>query len=390
MIQAGPAEWAVFWVAVVAALAGDAIAGRTAGTDLRRAALWSGVWIVLSLAFGGWITLRFGGDAGITYLTAYALEKTLSVDNLFIFALIFSQTGIPASLQHRALFWGVAGALVMRAALIGVGVWLLALFHWVVYVFAALLVFAALRMLFGQEKERKFVEASCAVCTSWVARIIPITPALDGKRFLVRRDGRLVATPLLVALALIEGADLVFAVDSIPAVLAVTREPYLVYTSNIFALLGLRSLYFVLAGAIRSLRFLRVGLAVMLLFVAVKMLLAGWIEISPLVTLIVIAVIFGASIAASRLFPEKAMTSCTHLDQIKDVKPNTRGCEECLKTGDTWVQLRLCLSCGHVGCCDSSKNKHATRHFHGTRHPIIRTLQPGESWRWCYVDNAAV
>ena len=390
MIQAGPAEWAVFWVAVVAALAGDAIAGRTAGTDVRRAALWSGVWIALSLAFGGWITLRFGGEAGITYLTAYALEKSLSVDNLFIFALIFSQTGIPASLQHRALFWGIAGALIMRGVLIGVGVWLLALFHWVIYVFAALLTFAALRMLFGQEKERKFVEASCAVCTSWVARIIPITPVLDGKRFLVRRDGRLVATPLLVALALIEGADLVFAVDSIPAVLAVTREPYLVYTSNIFALLGLRSLYFVLAGALRSLRFLRVGLAVMLLFVAAKMLLTGWIEISPLATLIAIAVIFGASIAASRLFPEKAMTSCTHLDQIQDVKPNTPGCEECLNTGDTWVQLRLCLSCGHVGCCDSSKNKHATKHFHGTRHPIIRTLQPGESWRWCYVDNAAV
>jgi tellurite resistance protein TerC len=305
MIEAGSAEWAVFWVAVAAALAGDAIAGRASGTDVRRALAWSGIWIALSLAFGAWVTLRFGGEAGITYLTAYTLEKSLSVDNLFLFALIFSQTGIPPALQHRALFWGVAGALVMRAVLIGAGVWLLALFHWVIYVFAALLVLAALRMLLGEGKERKFVESSCAVCTTWVARLIPITPVLEGKRFLVRRDGRLVATPLLVALVLIEGADLVFALDSIPAVFAVTRDPYLVYTSNVFALLGLRSLYFVLAGAIRSLRFLRTGLAVMLLLVAAKMLLARWIEIPPAATLVAIAVIFCLSIAASRLFPEK-------------------------------------------------------------------------------------
>jgi tellurite resistance protein TerC len=305
MIDAGAAEWAVFWIAVVAALAGDAIAGRTSGTSLRRALLWSGIWIALSLAFAAWITLRFGGDAGITYLTAYALEKSLSVDNLFLFALIFSQTGVSPALQHRALFWGVAGALVMRAVLIGAGVWLLALFHWVIYVFAALLVIAALRMLFGEEKERKLVESSCAVCTSWVARFIPITPIPAGKRFLVRRDGRLVATPLLVALVLIEVADLVFAIDSIPAVFAVTTDPYLVYTSNVFALLGLRSLYFVLAGAIRRVRFLRTGLGVMLLLVAAKMLLAGWIEVPPAATLIAIVVIFSLSIAASRLFPKK-------------------------------------------------------------------------------------
>jgi tellurite resistance protein TerC len=305
MIDAGAAEWAVFWIAVVAALAGDAIAGRGVGTSVRRAALWSGLWIVLSLLFGVWVTLRFGADAGLTYLTAYALEKSLSVDNLFLFALVFSQTGIPPALQHRALFWGVAGALLMRALLIAAGVWLLALFHWMTYAFAALLVLAALRMLFGAEKERKFVVATCAVCTSWLARFIPITPVLEGSRFLVRRDGRLVATPLLVALGLIESADLVFALDSIPAVFAVTTDPYLVYTSNVFALLGLRALYFVLAGAIRSLRFLRTGLAVMLLLIAAKMLAAGWIEVPPAATLAAIAIIFGLSILASRLFPEK-------------------------------------------------------------------------------------
>jgi CPA2 family monovalent cation:H+ antiporter-2 len=163
-----------------------------------------------------------------------------------------------------------------------------------------------------------------------------------------------------------------------------------VYTSNIFALLGLRSLYFLLAGVIDRVRFLRAGLAVMLLFAAAKMLLSEVIEIPPSVSLGVITSILLLTITASRLFPGKTMAACTHLDQIRDVKPRTQGCEECLKSGDSWVQLRLCLSCGHVGCCDSSKNKHATAHFGATGHPIIRTLQPGDSWKWCYVDKVMI
>jgi len=377
-------EWTVFWVIVVAALAVDLRFAKK--TNPKSAAVWSAVWIGLGLAFGAWIALRLGAEAGITYLTAYVLEKSLSVDNLFIFILIFSLTGIPAQLQHRALFWGIVGALVMRAALIAVGVELLERFHWAVYPLAALLAYAAYRMLRGEEKQNRFVEQQCALCESWLARVIPIEPRLHGSRFVVRREGRLMATPLLVALTVIETTDLLFAVDSIPAVFAVTRDPFLVYTSNVFALLGLRSLYFLLAGVIRELRFLKVGLAVMLLMAAAKLVVGDLVHVPPLASLAAIAAVLIASIVASLLFPAGAK-ACTHRDQIADVAPNSKACEECLRRGDRWVNLRMCLKCGNVGCCDSSKNKHATAHFHASGHPVMRSIEPGESWKWCYVDK---
>jgi tellurite resistance protein TerC len=377
-------DWAVFWAVVVGALALDATVARTSGK--RHAGVWSAVWIGLGLAFGAWIWLRQGADAGLTYLTAYLLEESLSVDNLFVFILIFSLTGIPQALQPRVLFWGIASALVMRAAMIALGVQLLQNLHWAIYPLAALLAYAAYRMLRGEEKQSQTIEKGCALCSTWLARLMPIHPQLEGRRFLVRRDGRLMATPMLVALAVIETTDLLFAVDSIPAVFAVTRDPFLVYTSNIFALLGLRSLYFLLAGVIRKLRFLRLGLAVMLLLAAAKLALGDLVHIAPLVSLAAIVAVFGVSIAASLLFPGKAR-QCTHRNQIADVRPRTDGCEECLKSGDQWVQLRLCLKCGHVGCCDSSPNKHATAHFHATGHPVMRTMEQGESWKWCYVDK---
>ena len=305
MTAAGPTEWTVFWIVVALALAVDIGVARYGGRTPTRlnAALWSCVWIGLGLLFGAWVALRLGAGAGTAYLTAYLVEESLSVDNLFLFVLIFAQTGVPAALQYRALFWGIAGALIMRAILIALGVYLLARFHWVIYPFAALLVFAAARMLWGKEKETKLVEASCAICTSWVGRFIPITPVTASASLLVRQGGRLFATPLLVALVVIEMSDLIFALDSIPAVFAVTRDPFLVYTSNVFALLGLRALYFVLSGAIRELRFLRTGLGIMLLFVAAKMLLAETIEIRPSASLAVIVCIFGIAIIASRFFP---------------------------------------------------------------------------------------
>jgi tellurite resistance protein TerC len=388
-------DWLVFWAVIVIALAVDFAVSRNK-SGARRAGLWSAIWIGLGVGFGGWIALRHGGEAGITYLTAYLLEKSLSVDNLFVFILIFSLTGIPAALQPRVLFWGIAGALAMRAGLIAVGVELLERLHWAIYPLAALLAYAAYRMLRGEERQTQLVEKGCALCTSWLARVMPIHPRLEGARFLVRREGRWMATPMLVALAVIETTDLVFAVDSIPAVFAVTRDPFLVYSSNIFALLGLRSLYFLLAGVIRKLRFLRIGLAVMLLLAAAKLALGSVVHVPPLVSLTAIVVILGLSIAASLRFPgtQKAMPkpakSCTHRDQIEDVTPTSTGCAECLKAGDPWVQLRMCLKCGHVGCCDSSKNQHATAHFTATGHPVMRTLQPGESWKWCYVDKATV
>ena len=387
-------DWIVFWVVIVVALVVDFLVSRTSAN--RRAGLWSAVWIGLGLGFGGWIALRHGGDAGLTYVTAYLLEKSLSVDNLFVFILIFSLTGIPPDLQPRVLFWGIAGALAMRAALIAAGVQVLEHFHWAIYPLAALLAYAAYRMLRGEERQIQLVEKGCALCSSWLARVMPIHPELEGRRFLVRRDGRWMATPMLVALAVIETTDLVFAVDSIPAVFAVTRDPFLVYTSNIFALLGLRSLYFLLAGVIRQLRFLRYGLAVMLLLAAAKLAIGDLYHVPALASLAAIVLVFSVAIGASLLFPGKQRPvsrpakTCTHRDQIGEVKPNSSGCEECLKRGDHWVQLRMCLSCGNVGCCDSSKHRHATAHFHATGHPIMRTLQPGESWKWCYVDKMMV
>ena len=382
-------DWVVFWVVVAAALAVDfLVAGKSAS---RRAGLWSAIWIGLGLAFGAWIALRHGADAGVTYLTAYLLEESLSVDNLFVFILIFSLTGIPPDLQPRVLFWGIFGALVMRATLIAVGVQVLEHVHWAIYPLAALLAYAAWRMLRGEEQQSRLVEKGCTLCSSWLARLMPIHPELEGRKFLVRRDGRWMATPMLVALAVIETTDLVFAVDSIPAVFAVTRDPFIVYTSNIFALLGLRSLYFLLAGVIRQLRFLRVGLAIMLLLAAGKLALGELYHVPPLASLIAIVLVFSVAIGASLLFPKNArVKACSHRDQMRDVKPRTEGCGECLKLGERWVELRMCLKCGNVGCCDSSKNRHATAHFHASGHPVMRSIQPGESWRWCYVDKMRV
>jgi tellurite resistance protein TerC len=383
-------EWIVLAAVLVAGLALDLAFSKKSGT--RSAALWSIFWVGLGFAFGGWIALWLGAEAGVNYVTAYLLEKSLSVDNLFVFILIFSLTGIPAGLQHRALFWGIFGALVMRAVLIALGVELLESFQWAIYPLAALLAYAAWRMLRGEEKQARFVEQQCALCESWLARVIPIEPRLQGARFLVRRNGRLMATPLLVALSVIETTDLLFAVDSIPAVLSVTRDPFLVYSSNVFALLGLRSLYFLLAGVIRKLRFVRIGLAVMLLLAASKLALGDVYHVPPLVSLGAIVTIMLASVLASLLFPRQeeeapAIAACAHRGEIADVAPNSEGCEECLKSGERWVHLRMCLKCGHVGCCDISPNKHATTHWRYTGHPIVRSLEPGERWRWCYVDK---
>ena len=387
MTGAGTAEWTVFWALVAVVLLVDLAVARTQA--VRGAALWSAAWIGLGVGFGAWVWLRFGSEAGLAYLTAYTLEKSLSIDNLFVFALIFQQTGIPPTLQRRALFWGIAGALLMRALMIGAGVYLLERFHWLIYPFAGLLLYAAVRMLRGEEKQLALAEATCALCSSWVGRLLPIHHTQEGSRFLVRREGRLHATPLLVALILIETADLVFALDSIPAVLAVTRDPFLVYTSNVFALLGLRALYSVLGDLLDRLRFLRYGLAVMLILVAVKLLIGEAVHVPPSVSLLVIAAIFAISVAASRIFPERRLP-CEHLGGLQPIAPRTAGCARCLEKGDSWVELRLCLSCGHVGCCDSSKNKHATQHFHETQHPVVQSLQPGEKWKWCYVDKSMV
>jgi TerC family integral membrane protein len=302
--------WGLFAFLVLALLALDLGVARGArGTSralgLRSAALWSTAWIGLGLLFGLVVLRLYGPNQALTYLSAYLLEKSLSIDNIFVFVLIFSQLQIPPAEQRRVLYWGVLGALVMRGVLIAVGMYLLDRFHWVIYPFAALILLAAVRMLFGQDKERQAVIAACAVCGTWVARLLPITPVLRGGRFWIRQGTRLVATPLLIALIIVETTDVIFALDSIPAVFAVTREPFLVYTSNVFAMLGLRSLYFLLAGAVERFRYLRFGLAGILAFVGGKMLLGDLIAIPVWVSPVVIAGALALAVTVSAALPPR-------------------------------------------------------------------------------------
>jgi len=225
------------------------------------------------------------------------------VDNIFVFIIIFSELHIPPERRKRVLWFGVAGALVFRAILVGAGITLIQRFHWAIYPFAGLILFAAWRLLFGAEPERRVVEGACDVCNTWIARLVRVSPVIIGDRFWRRENGRLVATPLLVALVIIETTDIVFALDSVPAVLAVTRDPLIVYTSNVMAMMGLRSIYFVLADSLTHLRFLRPGLAVVLLFTAGKMLTSDWIHIGPGQSIVFIAVVLVVTVAASLWAP---------------------------------------------------------------------------------------
>lgn len=280
--------------------------GEQRELTLREAATRTVAWVGLSFLFGLVVLALYGQRAALTYVTAYLLEQSLSIDNVFVFLLIFSELRVPPAEQRGVLLWGVIGALVMRGLLIGAGLFLLNRFHWVVYPFAALIIFAAIRLLWGGQKQHELVVSACAICSTWVARIIPITPQYHGTRFWVRqpeRGGRFVATPLLVALIIVETTDIVFALDSVPAVLAVTREPFIVYTSNIFAMLGLRSLYFVLAGVVERFRFLRVGLAAILIFFGARLLLGNVLEVPNGVSLAVIAVALTLSVVASVKWP---------------------------------------------------------------------------------------
>lgn len=302
--------WGLFAALVLAMLAIDLVfdarerrsaanAASRAPQSLRAAAWWSAAWIGLGVLFGLVVLALADTHAMVTYYTAYVLEKSLSVDNLFVFALIFTELNIPAAYQRRVLYWGILGALVTRGLLIAGGVRVLAIFSWAIYPLAALVLFAAVRLLFGEAKERKVVSAACAACGSWVANFIPVTPVMRGGSFWIRQNGRWIATPLFIALIVIELSDVVFALDSIPAVLAITRDAFLVYTSNVFAMLGLRSLYFLLAGAIQRFHALRYALGAILVFVGAKMLTSAMIDIPSWLSLVVIAVIFAVTVIVS-------------------------------------------------------------------------------------------
>ena len=280
-------------------------------TSRRRNVLSVVAWIGLSLAFGGWVLATRGTGPAAEYYAAYFLEKSLSIDNIFVFAIIFSELHIPDGYQRRVLRFGIAGALVFRALLIGAGIALIERFAWVTYPFAGLILFAAWRMLFGAERERAAVVTACDVCDTWIARVVRVSPVLHGGDFWRREQGRLVATPLFVALVVIETTDIVFALDSVPAVLAVTRNPFIVYTSNVMAMLGLRSLYFVLADALNQLPYLRHGLAAILVFTGVKMLIGRWVHISAGASVAVIGIMLLTTIVASALLRTRAAAEGT-------------------------------------------------------------------------------
>jgi tellurite resistance protein TerC len=299
-----PALWAGFVAFVLALLALDlGVFHRHAHeVSTKEAGIWSAVWVALALGFGALVAHWFGAERGLEYLTGYVIEKALAVDNLFVFYAIFAYFAVPAAYQHRVLFWGVLGALVMRAIFILAGAALLAHFHWVMYVFGTILVLTAIKLFFladeGMHPERSRVYRL-------FRRLVPAVPDYRGAHFVVVEGGKLYATPLLFVLALIEWTDVVFAVDSIPAIFAVTSDPFIVFTSNIFAILGLRSLFFLLQGVIGRFHLLKPALAAVLLFVGVKMLLMDVVKLPILLSLGVVAGLIGIGVVASLALPPR-------------------------------------------------------------------------------------
>ena len=299
-----------FNIGVLAVLAIDlGIFNREAhAASVKEAASWSAVWIALSLGFAVVILQMYGRQAALEFVTGYVIEYSLSVDNIFVIVLIFSYFRIPDKYQHRVLFWGIIGALLMRGAMIAAGAILINSFHWVIYVFGAFLVFTGIRMATHDEAD---IEPEANPILRLVRRIMPITHDYRGQEFFVKEPPvrgappTLMATPLFVVLVLVETTDLIFAVDSIPAIFAVTKDPFLVYTSNVCAILGLRSLYFLLAGVINKFHLLKLGIAAVLTFVGVKMLLSSVYVIPIQISLLVIVAVLATSVVASIAFPKE-------------------------------------------------------------------------------------
>ncbi len=310
--------WVGFNVFVLALLALDlGIFHRKAhAVSMREATVWSAIWISLSMLFNLGIYFFWqdlvpasqysNGAAALAFFTGYLIEKSLSVDNIFVFVLIFSYFSVPPKYQHRVLFWGILGALVMRAALILIGAALIKEFHWIIWIFGAFLIFTGIRMAFHKHEE---LHPEDNPLVKLLKRFMPVTQGYRGARFFVREAGKLMATPLLLVLLIVESTDLVFAVDSIPAIFAVTEDPFIVYTSNVFAILGLRSLYFLLAGVMHKFHYLKLGLSAVLTFVGVKMLVPELSElvagisykIPTLLSLAVVAAILVVAVVASLL-----------------------------------------------------------------------------------------
>ncbi|MFA5012560.1 MAG: TerC family protein [Ignavibacteria bacterium] len=270
--------------------------------NIKEALIWSFVWISLALIFNYGVYEYMGKVKALEFFTGYVLEKSLSVDNIFVFILVFSFFKVPPKYQHKILFWGILGALIMRVILIFSGVALLAKFHWLVYLFGAFLIFTGVKMLFQKDTH---IEPDKNILVRLFKKLYPVTNDYHGDKFFVKIDAKKYATPMFVVLLVIEFTDLVFAVDSIPAILAITNDTFIVYTSNVFAILGLRSLYFALAGVMKYFRFLKIGLSVILVFVGIKMMIVDFYKFPISLSLGIIIAILAISVLASLIIKQK-------------------------------------------------------------------------------------
>jgi tellurite resistance protein TerC len=304
------ALWISFGAIIVGMLAVDlGLLNRKAhAVGLREAAIWSGVVVTVAGLFNAWVFLERGNEAGLQFLAGYMVELALSVDNVFVFIMIFSYFRVPPAYHHRVLFWGIFGALVMRGLMITAGALLIERFHWITYVFGAFLVLTGIRMAMHDDVE---IEPESNPILKLIRRFVPISASYDGQKFFSSHKdalGRIrrVATPLFVVLVMVETTDLVFAVDSIPAIFGITQDPFIVFTSNVFAILGLRSMYFLLAGVIDKFHYLKLGLSFVLTFVGIKMLLVYFhIHIPIQYSLGMVCLLLGGSVVASLIFPKK-------------------------------------------------------------------------------------
>ncbi len=303
-----PFFWTSFIVVVLFLLSLDlGVFHRHAhAVTVREATLWSIVWIILSCSFGMWVYGNFGKQYGLEFFTGYLIEYALSVDNVFVFIIIFSYFGVPSKLHHRVLFWGILSALLMRATFIIAGAALISSFHWILYIFGAFLVFTGIKILKQGDAE---VEPERNPVVKLFRRIVPMSSGYESGRFLTRQGGATVATPLALVLVTVEATDLVFATDSIPAIFGITRDPFIVYTSNICAILGLRSMYFLLSAVIRKFTYLGIGLGIVLMFIGLKMLASGFYVVPIGLSLGIVAAILVGSVMVSLLFPAKNQES---------------------------------------------------------------------------------
>jgi tellurite resistance protein TerC len=294
--------WLIFGIAIIIALALDlgVFHRRAHAIQLKEALIESAAWISVALLFNLWLYFARGPQAGVEFFTAYLVEKSLSVDNIFVFLLIFQAFKIPPKSQHRVLYFGIAGALVLRAIFVLAGITLLQAFHPIIYLFGAILLFTGVRMLLPRKR-------ALHPENNWMVRVarrfIPVVDTYEGQQFLVSESGKWKATPLFLALVAVEAMDIIFAVDSVPAVLAITRDTFIVYSSNVFAILGLRALYFALADLLPRFRFLHQGLAAIIIFVGTKMVVSDHFPVSAVASLVVIAIILSATIITSLIFP---------------------------------------------------------------------------------------